>query len=145
MARHDRSKTESQKQLVGLQASVTLEASGVKQGAGRSVNRTNLGHEALPRAAECVLHSQDRSEEDVHVTGLDFLHRPDVQVHQFGEPLLGQVPTNPLTPQIGSEDSQLLLGWTGQGHAPLRRNAELTDTAQWGVIARALSQNFNTA
>ena len=43
------------------------------------------GQQLAPRAAEGGLESENRSDQHVGFPGFDFLDRPDVEVHQFGQ------------------------------------------------------------
>jgi hypothetical protein len=71
------------------------------------------------------------------LSGFDFLHRPDVQINQFGKFLLCNALGGPFATDTRAEFLQLSVNFGVAWHALLGRNSSLTRTAQWGVICAA--------
>jgi hypothetical protein len=75
----------------------------------------------LPRATEGALDADDGRQQDVDLASLDFLDGADVQVNEFGKPLLCDALGSALTADIYAELSELRLDFTIRRHAPLGR------------------------
>src|ERR1017187_2885305 len=83
---------------------------------------------------ERLLEPRERCDQNVHVACLDFLNRPGIEIHKFGELLLGQPASRAFPADVRSESSELcsllLINW----HALLRRKPQKANTARWGVL-----------
>lgn len=100
-------------------------------------------HQPSPWAVQHAEEANDSGQQDVDLSRLDLLHRTDIQVHKFSQPFLRDAPSHPLTTDVGPKRDAVGI-FPAFGHAPLRREANLTTTAQQGVNCR-LSQVMNSA
>lgn len=60
-------------------------------------------------------------DEDIKLTSFDLLNRPDVQIHEFREPLLCHVLPRPLTPDVRPKTGEFCVMLAARLHAPLGR------------------------
>ena len=98
-----------------------------------------IPQQIVPSTPQRLLEPHHGRQQDVDVAGLDFLDRPDVQIHQFGQFFLGDFPGHPLPANIAAESRYLCFLFGIERHAPLRRIFILTTTALWGVNVRNLT------
>jgi len=61
----------------------------------------------IPRALQRMMQPLDGRQQDVHMAGLDLLDGADVQVHQFGQFLLGDFTGHPLPADVSAETLDL--------------------------------------
>lgn len=98
----------------------TAEASAAKQ------------HQIVPRTLQRSLKSEDSREKNRDVTCLNLLDCADIEVGEFRQTFLRQIPSNPLAADIGPKGHTLGIS-SAFRHAPLGRIPRLTNTARWGV------------
>jgi len=88
----------------------------------------------VSRTPERLPEPQERCDQNIHVAGLDFLHRPGIEIHEFGKPFLRQPASRAFPAHVRAESSELgcllLVKW----HALLRRKSPNATTARWGVF-----------
>ena len=81
-----------------------------------------------PWTFQGTLDTQNRGKQQVYFTRLDFLKAAQMQIGEFGKPLLCQVFCVTFPAQICAEPLDVNPVFTRQWHALLRRNCNLTDT-----------------
>ena len=68
---------------------------------------SQLIHQILPIATKGLPEPQNGRQQDVHVASLNFLNRPDVEVHQFGQFFLSDFLYHPLPANVAAESLDL--------------------------------------
>jgi pimeloyl-ACP methyl ester carboxylesterase len=100
-------------------------------------------HQRIPGAIQGFLQTQNSCEENVQLSGFDFLDRARVYFHQFRQFFLRDVARHALAAHVCAERGKLRKFGTAFGHAPLGRGFFLRNTAQWGVFfARVSHRKF---
>jgi len=66
-----------------------------------------ISQQNIPLAPQRLFQSQHRGQQDVDMTGLDFLDRADVQIHRLGQFLLRDFSGHPLPANIHAERLEL--------------------------------------
>lgn len=89
-------------------------------------------HQIVPRTLQCALKSENRREKNRDVAGLNLLDCPDVEVGEFRQPFLRQIPLHPHAADVGTKGHSIGIISVFR-YAPLGRNFGLTNTAQRGV------------
>ena len=64
-------------------------------------------HQLAPRTVQRVLNPHGCCHQNVNLSGFDFLHRPDVQINQFGKFLLRNALGDPFATDTRAEFLQL--------------------------------------
>lgn len=80
-----------------------------------------LTEQFVPRALEAALNAHESGEQDVELSRLDLLHGAQVQIGEFGQPLLRQTFGGALAADVGPEAFELRLNFLGCRHALLSR------------------------
>ncbi len=101
---------------------------------GRLGSLSLLRQQLVPRASQCLPNAECGRHEHIDVARLDFLDGADVEVNEFGQPLLGNPFFRPLAAHVGTDFLQVSFNGPIVWHALLGRSLALTRTAQWGVI-----------
>ena len=86
----------------------------------------SFAHEFVPLALQGALDADESGEEDVELTGFDLLHGAQVQVSEFGQPLLRQTFGGALAANVCPKPFELRLNFLGSSHALLSRKTALT-------------------
>jgi hypothetical protein len=84
-----------------------------------------LANQLVPRALQRALDADKCCEQNVKLSRLDLLHSAQVQVGEFGQPLLSQTFGSALATDVCPESYQLRLNFLGGCHAPLSRKKGL--------------------
>ena len=92
----------------------------------------SLRQELAPGATQGRLKPDSRRDQDIDVTGLDFLDRADVEIDEFRQAFLGHSFFNPLTTDIGPELLELPLYGGIIRHAPLGRYSQIDENGPMG-------------
>jgi hypothetical protein len=88
----------------------------------------NSRHQLLPRTPESSLNSTNRREQNVNVASFNLLHRASIELRLFSKPFLRNGSRCSFTANVGSKPGTEWI-FASLGHAPLRRNCSLTNTA----------------
>lgn len=81
------------------------------EGEGPPPGSASLSQQIIPRTTQGASDPSGRRQEDVDLPGLDTLHVTNVQVHLFGQFLLGEAPGATLTADTLAELLYKFLHW----------------------------------
>ena len=66
-----------------------------------------LPQQTFPRTAQCLLQTQHRRQQNVHMAGFNLLDGANIQIDQFGQLFLGDFVAHSLTANVAAESLQL--------------------------------------